>query len=87
MKNRYVLLWALTAALSGFLFGFDTDVISDAEQAVQRLWSTNEVGTMVPQLVFALTIMVETRGRSLEELSASLLEAPDAGAARAQAQV
>ena len=30
-------------------------------------------GTMVVQLIFALTLMVETRGRSLEEVSSSLL--------------
>ena len=30
--------WALVAALAGFLFGFDTAVISGAEQAVQRVW-------------------------------------------------
>jgi len=31
--------WSLTAALAGFLFGFDTVVISGAEQAIQALWS------------------------------------------------
>lgn len=31
--------WALFAALSGFLFGFDTAVISGAEQAIQHEWS------------------------------------------------
>jgi sugar porter (SP) family MFS transporter len=31
--------WALTAALAGFLFGFDTVVISGAEQTIQHLWS------------------------------------------------
>jgi SP family arabinose:H+ symporter-like MFS transporter len=30
---------ALTAALAGFLFGFDTVVISGAEQKIQSLWS------------------------------------------------
>ena len=34
--------WALVAALAGFLFGFDTAVISGAEQAVQRLWSMSD---------------------------------------------
>jgi MFS transporter, SP family, arabinose:H+ symporter len=33
--------WALTSALSGFLFGFDTVVISGAEQAIQDLWGLN----------------------------------------------
>jgi sugar porter (SP) family MFS transporter len=31
-------LWSLTAALAGFLFGFDTVVISGAEQTIQSLW-------------------------------------------------
>jgi len=31
--------WAITSALAGFLFGFDTVVISGAEQKIQSLWS------------------------------------------------
>lgn len=34
--------WALVAALAGFLFGFDTAVISGAEQAVQRVWNLSD---------------------------------------------
>lgn len=34
--------WALVAALAGFLFGFDTAVISGAEQAVQQVWSMSD---------------------------------------------
>jgi SP family arabinose:H+ symporter-like MFS transporter len=30
--------WALTSALAGFIFGFDTVVISGAEQTIQELW-------------------------------------------------
>ena len=37
MKNR-IFLWSLTSALAGFLFGFDTVVISGAEQTIQTLW-------------------------------------------------
>lgn len=33
-----ILFWAITSALAGFLFGFDTIVISGAEQTIQRLW-------------------------------------------------
>ncbi|HAV64789.1 MAG TPA: MFS transporter, partial [Verrucomicrobiales bacterium] len=37
MKHR-IFLWSLTSALAGFLFGFDTVVISGAEQTIQALW-------------------------------------------------
>ena len=37
MKHR-ILLWSLTSALAGFLFGFDTVVISGAEQKIQSVW-------------------------------------------------
>lgn len=38
MQNMRLFAWALTAALAGFLFGFDTVVISGAEQKIQDLW-------------------------------------------------
>src|SRR2546421_7642084 len=37
MKAR-IFYWSLTSALAGFLFGFDTVVISGAEQRIQTLW-------------------------------------------------
>ena len=37
MKTR-IYWWSLTSALAGFLFGFDTVVISGAEQTIQSLW-------------------------------------------------
>jgi len=37
MKSR-LFLWSLTSALAGFIFGFDTVVISGAEQSIERLW-------------------------------------------------
>jgi len=37
MRGR-ILLWAITSSLAGFLFGFDTVVISGAEQKIQALW-------------------------------------------------
>src|SRR5580765_7308230 len=36
--NGHLFLWAITSALAGFLFGFDTVVISGAEQTIQTLW-------------------------------------------------
>ncbi|MEX0324237.1 MAG: sugar porter family MFS transporter [Puniceicoccaceae bacterium] len=38
MHNKRLFFWAITAALAGFLFGFDTVVISGAEQTIQALW-------------------------------------------------
>jgi sugar porter (SP) family MFS transporter len=37
MTSR-LFFWSLTSALAGFLFGFDTVVISGAEQHIQALW-------------------------------------------------
>jgi MFS transporter, SP family, arabinose:H+ symporter len=42
MKNKKLILWSLTVALSGFLFGLDTAVISGAEQKIQALWSLSD---------------------------------------------
>src|SRR5271154_3788409 len=36
--NGRVFFWSLTSALAGFLFGFDTVVISGAEKTIQALW-------------------------------------------------
>src|SRR3954471_6003294 len=36
--NPRLFYWSLTSALAGFLFGFDTVVISGAEQTIQALW-------------------------------------------------
>ncbi|MDH7461678.1 sugar porter family MFS transporter [Chitinophagaceae bacterium 26-R-25] len=37
--NKKVIAWSVIVALGGFLFGFDTAVISGAEQAIQKYWS------------------------------------------------
>jgi MFS transporter, SP family, arabinose:H+ symporter len=36
--NTRVFFWSITSALAGFLFGFDTVVISGAEKTIQSLW-------------------------------------------------
>src|SRR4051794_7044852 len=41
MKLR-ILLWSVTSALAGFLFGFDTVVISGAEKTIQKLWELSD---------------------------------------------
>lgn len=38
-QSGRIFLWSVTAALGGFLFGFDTAVISGVEQSLQQLWS------------------------------------------------
>jgi MFS transporter, SP family, arabinose:H+ symporter len=36
--KKQILFWSISSALAGFLFGFDTVVISGAEQTIQKLW-------------------------------------------------
>ncbi|MCH7400587.1 sugar porter family MFS transporter [Belliella kenyensis] len=44
MQNKhYVLFLSITAALGGFLFGFDTAVISGAERDIQALWQLSDL--------------------------------------------
>jgi sugar porter (SP) family MFS transporter len=38
-----LLKWSLTAALAGFLFGFDTVVISGADKKLQELWNSSDI--------------------------------------------
>jgi MFS transporter, SP family, arabinose:H+ symporter len=38
IMNGRIFFWSLTSALAGFLFGFDTVVISGAEKTIQTLW-------------------------------------------------
>ena len=41
--NRKIFFWSLTVAIAGFLFGFDTIVISGAEQTLQSLWGSYQL--------------------------------------------
>jgi len=38
MRKNSVLVWSMVVALGGFLFGFDTAVISGAEKSIQQFW-------------------------------------------------
>lgn len=42
-SKNYVLFLSITAALGGFLFGFDTAVISGAERDIQSLWDLSDL--------------------------------------------
>jgi MFS transporter, SP family, arabinose:H+ symporter len=36
--NPHIVIWSIVSSLAGFLFGFDTVVISGAEKTIQQLW-------------------------------------------------
>jgi MFS transporter, SP family, arabinose:H+ symporter len=56
--NARILRWAVTSALAGFLFGFDTVVVSGAEQAIQKLWtlSSLEHGVLLGAALYGTVI-------------------------------
>ena len=58
MKNK-ILLWSVTAALAGFLFGFDTVVISGANQPIKALWNTSPLfhGTFIMSMALWGTVL------------------------------
>jgi len=43
MNTKKVIIWSITVALGGFLFGFDTAVISGADLSIQKLWALNDL--------------------------------------------
>ncbi|MBI1226878.1 MAG: sugar porter family MFS transporter [Bacteroidetes bacterium] len=43
MNHRKIFFWSITVALAGFLFGFDTVVISGADLSLQALWSHGDL--------------------------------------------
>ena len=49
MNSKKILFWSITVAFGGFLFGFDTAVISGAEQNIQKIWGITD--TMIGQTV------------------------------------
>ena len=43
MNNGKLFRWSIVAALAGFIFGFDTVVISGANEPIKDLWHTSEL--------------------------------------------
>ncbi len=58
MKNK-IILWSLTVALAGFLFGFDTVVISGANLPIKELWQTTPFfhGTFIMSMALWGTVI------------------------------
>ena len=56
---KKIWIWSITAALAGFLFGFDTVVISGADKKLQMLWNSSDVfhGTIVMAMALWGTVV------------------------------
>jgi len=57
--NKKILSWSITVALAGFLFGFDTVVISGANQPIKELWNTTPLfhGTFIMSMALWGTVL------------------------------
>ncbi|HZY35538.1 MAG TPA: sugar porter family MFS transporter [Mucilaginibacter sp.] len=54
MIQRKVLIWSVIVAIGGFIFGFDTVVISGGEQAIQKYW---QLGSLAHGLTTSIAIV------------------------------
>ena len=69
-QKQRIFFWSITAALGGFLFGFDTAVISGVEQSLQALWGLSvwEHGLTVSIALIGTVIGSMTGGIPAETL-------------------
>ncbi|MFT6370887.1 MAG: sugar porter (SP) family MFS transporter [Maribacter sp.] len=53
-----IVVWSITVALAGFLFGFDTVVISGANEPIKQLWDTSPLfhGTFIMSMALWGTV-------------------------------
>jgi len=58
-KKSNLTYWAITVAVAGFLFGFDTVVISGANQPIKELWNTSPAfhGTFIMSMALWGTVL------------------------------
>ena len=56
--NR-IIVWSITVALAGFLFGFDTVVISGANEPIKQIWNTSPLfhGTFIMSMALWGTVI------------------------------
>ena len=56
---KKIVVWSLIASLAGFLFGFDTVVISGADKKLQELWNSSDAfhGTVVMGMALWGTVL------------------------------
>lgn len=59
-----IVIWSVTVALAGFLFGFDTVVISGANKPIQELWNTSPLfhGTFIMSMALWGTVLGSLTG-------------------------
>ncbi len=59
IKTKSILVSVIAASLAGFLFGFDTIVISGADQPIQKLWETSDLfhGTFIMSMALWGTVI------------------------------
>jgi sugar porter (SP) family MFS transporter len=65
MRGKTVFTWSLVIALGGFLFGFDTAVISGAEQSIQSYWGLSS-------LKLGLTVSIALIGTVIGALAGAI---------------
>jgi MFS transporter, SP family, arabinose:H+ symporter len=56
--NKNLIIWSVTVALGGFLFGMDVAVISGAEQVIQKVWKLNDLmhGTAIAMALYGTVV-------------------------------
>ncbi|MFZ5999379.1 MAG: MFS transporter, partial [Bacteroidota bacterium] len=70
MTSNTALRNSIVAALGGFLFGFDTAVISGVEKSIQTLWSLSDFahGFTVASALIGTVIGSMVAGRPADQL-------------------